>query len=57
MHRLRVLSALLLLLPFLLVVQFGSPLHLHLLVSVANLRCGWEFAWLCPGGRTLGWRC
>ena len=54
MHRLRVVSALLLVLPFLLVVQFGSPSHLHLLVSVAILLCGWEFAWLCPGGGDAG---
>ena len=54
MHRLRVVSALVLVLPFLFVVQFGSPLHLHLLVSVAILLCGWEFAWLCPGGGDAG---
>ena len=54
MHRLRVVSALVLVLPFLLVVQFGSPSDLHLLVSVAILLCGWEFAWLCPGGGDAG---
>ena len=54
MHRLRVLSALLLLLPFLAVVQFGSPLHFHLVVSLVILLCAWEFAWLCPLGADLG---
>jgi phosphatidate cytidylyltransferase len=50
MHRLRVLSALLLLLPFLLVVRFGSPFQFDLLLSSAILLCAWEFAWLCPVG-------
>jgi phosphatidate cytidylyltransferase len=54
MHRLRVVSALALVLPFLLVVQFGSPSHLHLLISVAILLCAWEFAWLCPAGGNAG---
>ena len=54
MHRLRVVSALLLLLPFLLLVQFGSPFLFHLLVSLAILLCAWEFAWLCPDGADLG---
>jgi phosphatidate cytidylyltransferase len=54
MHRLRVVSALALVLPFLLVVQFGSPSHLHLLISVAILLCAWEFAWLCPVGGNAG---
>ena len=54
MHRLRVLSALLLLLPFLAVVQLGSPLHFHLVLSLAILLCAWEFAWLCPLGASLG---
>lgn len=54
MHRLRIVSALVLVLPFLLVVQFGSPISLHLLVSVAILLCAWEFAWLCPGGGNAG---
>jgi len=53
MHRLRVASALLLLLPFLLLVQFGSPLPFHFLVSLAILLCAWEFAWLCPDGGDL----
>ncbi len=50
MHRLRVLSALLLLLPFFLIVRFGSPFQFHLLLSAAILLCAWEFAWLCPVG-------
>mgnify|MGYP000864742432 CR=1 FL=1 len=54
MHRRRVFSALLLLLPFLAVVQLGSPLHFHLLLSLAILLCAWEFAWLCPGGASRG---
>lgn len=54
MHRRRVLSALLLLLPFLAVVQLGSPLHFHLLLSLAILLCAWEFAWLCPVGASRG---
>jgi phosphatidate cytidylyltransferase len=53
MHRLRVLSALLLIPPFLLLVQFGSPLQFNLVVSVATLLCAWEFAWLCPLGADL----
>ena len=53
MHRLRVLSAVLLIPPFLLLVQFGSPLHFNLLVSLATLFCAWEFAWLCPLGADL----
>ncbi len=54
MHRLRVLSALLLLLPFFLIVQFGSSLQFNLMVSLAILLCAWEFAWLCPLGADLG---
>jgi phosphatidate cytidylyltransferase len=54
MHRLRVLSALLLLLPFLLFVQFGSPFPFHVLLSFAILLCAWEFAWLCPVGTDVG---
>ena len=54
MHRLRVLSALLLLLPFVAVVQLGSPLHFHLVVSLAIVLCAWEFAWLCPLGASRG---
>jgi phosphatidate cytidylyltransferase len=53
MHRLRVLSALLLLLPFFLIVQFGSSLQFNLMVSLAILLCAWEFAWLCPLGADL----
>jgi phosphatidate cytidylyltransferase len=54
MHRLRVLSALLLLLPFFLIVRFGSPFQFHLLLSAAILLCAWEFAWLCPVGADRG---
>ncbi len=54
MHRLRVLSALLLLLPFLAVVQFAPPLYLHLVLSVAICLCAWECAWLCPVGASRG---
>ena len=39
MHRLRVLSALLLIPPFLLLVQIGSPFHFSLLVALAILLC------------------
>lgn len=53
MHRLRVLSALLLIPPFLLLVQIGSPFHFSLLVALAILLCAWEFAWLCPVGADL----
>jgi len=53
MHRLRVLSALLLIPPFLLLVQIGSPFHFSLLVAIAILLCAWEFAWLCPVGADL----
>jgi phosphatidate cytidylyltransferase len=53
MHRLRVASALLLLLPFLLLVQFGSPLLFHLVISLVIALCAWEFAWLCPDGADL----
>jgi phosphatidate cytidylyltransferase len=54
MHRLRVLSALLLLLPFLLFVQFGSPFAFHLLLSLAIVLCAWEFTWLSPVGADFG---
>ena len=54
MHRLRVLSAFLLLLPFLLLVQFGSSFQFNLLLSLAILLCAWEFAWLCPVGAEPG---
>jgi phosphatidate cytidylyltransferase len=54
MHRLRVLSALLLLLPFFLIVRFGSPFQFHLMLSAAILLCAWEFAWLCPLGADRG---
>jgi phosphatidate cytidylyltransferase len=50
MHRLRVLSALLLLVPFFLIVRFGSPFQFHLMLSAAILLCAWEFAWMCPLG-------
>lgn len=40
----------LLLLPFFLIVRFGSPFQFHLMLSAAILLCAWEFAWLCPLG-------
>lgn len=54
MHRLRFFSALLLIPPFLLLVQFGSPFHFSLLVAAAIAFCAWEFAWLCPVGGSAG---
>lgn len=54
MHRLRVLSALLLLLPFLAIIQFAPPVYFHLVLSVAIFFCAWEFAWLCPTGAGRG---
>jgi phosphatidate cytidylyltransferase len=50
MHRQRVLSALLLIPAFLLLVQFGTPLHFSLVVSVAVGLVAWEFSRLCPAG-------
>lgn len=50
MHRQRILSALLLAPPFLLLVHFGSPLHFWLLVSLAIGLAAWEFSRLCPAG-------
>jgi phosphatidate cytidylyltransferase len=54
MHRQRVLSALLLIPPFLLLVQFGSPLHFGLLVSLVIGLAAWEFSRLCPAGTDPG---
>jgi phosphatidate cytidylyltransferase len=54
MHRLRVLSALLLIPPFLLLVRFGSPFQFALLVSVAVGLGAWEFSHLCPVGTDRG---
>jgi phosphatidate cytidylyltransferase len=50
MHRQRILSALLLAPPFLLLVHFGSPFHFGLLISLAIGLAAWEFSWLCPAG-------
>jgi phosphatidate cytidylyltransferase len=54
MHRQRVLSALLLILPFLLLVQFGSPFHFALLISLVTGLAAWEFSRLCPAGADPG---
>ncbi len=54
MHRQRVLSALLLIPAFLLLVQFGSPLHFALLVSLVIGLAAWEFSRLCPVGTDAG---
>lgn len=54
MHRQRVLSALLLVPPFLLLVHFGSPLHFALLVSLVIGLAAWEFSRLCPAGTDPG---
>jgi len=48
MHRQRILSALLLIPPFLLLVQYGTPLHFSLLLSLTIALGAWEFARLCP---------
>jgi len=50
MHRQRILSALLLAPPFLLLVHFGSPLHFGLLIGLAIGLAAWEFSRLCPAG-------
>lgn len=50
MHRQRIVSALLLVPPFLLLVHFGSPFHFALLVSLAIGLAAWEFSRLCPAG-------
>ena len=54
MHRQRILSALLLIPPFLLLVHFGSPLHFALLVGLAIGMGAWEFSRLCPAGTDAG---
>jgi len=54
MHRQRILSALLLIPPFLLLVHFGSPFHFTLLISAAIALCAWEFSRLCPVGGDAG---
>jgi phosphatidate cytidylyltransferase len=54
MHRQRVLSALLLIPPFLALVHYGSPLHFSLLVSLAVGLVAWEFSRLCPAGGVAG---
>jgi phosphatidate cytidylyltransferase len=54
MHRRRVLSALLLVPPFLLLVEFGSPLHFSLLMGLVVGLTAWEFSRLCPAGVDAG---
>lgn len=54
MHRQRVLSALLLIPPFLLLVHFGSPLHFALLIGLVTGLAAWEFSRLCPAGADRG---
>lgn len=54
MHRQRILSALLLLLPFFLLVRFGSPFQFALLIGLAVALCAWEFSRLCPAGADAG---
>lgn len=54
MHRQRVLSALLLIPPFLLLVHYGSAFHFALLVSLVIGLGAWEFSGLCPVGRDAG---
>lgn len=54
MDRQRVLSALLLVPPFLLLVHFGSPLHFALVVSLVIGLAAWEFSKLCPAGTDPG---
>jgi len=54
MHLTRVLSAAVLIPPFLLLVQFGSPLSFGLLVALAAGLAAWEFARLCPAGTDAG---
>jgi phosphatidate cytidylyltransferase len=48
MHRQRVVSALLLIPPFLLLVRYGTPVQFSLLVTLAIALGAWEFARLCP---------
>jgi phosphatidate cytidylyltransferase len=54
MHRQRVLSSLLLALPFILLVHFGSPLHFAFLIGLAIAVGAWEFSRLCPAGTDVG---
>jgi phosphatidate cytidylyltransferase len=54
MHRQRILSALLLVPPFLLLVRFGSAFHFALLVGLAIGIGAWEFSRLCPAGTDRG---
>ena len=54
MHRQRILSALLLIPPFLFLVRFGSSLHFALLVGLAIGLAAWEFSRLCPAGTDPG---
>jgi phosphatidate cytidylyltransferase len=50
MHRLRVLSAVLLLPPFFLLVQFGPVWLFHLVTAAIVVLGAWEFGRLCPAG-------
>jgi len=54
MHRQRILSALLLIPPFLLLVHFGTPFQFMVLISAAIALAGWEFSRLCPVGGDAG---
>ncbi len=50
MHWKRIFSALVLIPPFLLLVQFGPPLLFALVVGLVIALAAWEFARLCPVG-------
>ncbi len=50
MQRQRIQSAVVLVVPFLLLVQFGSPFQFSLLIGLAVALAAWEFAGLCPAG-------
>ncbi len=54
MHRQRILSALLLIPPFLLLVHFGSPFHFSLLVGLVICLAALEFSRLGPAGTDWG---
>ena len=54
MHHQRILSALLLIPPFLLLVHFGSPLHFSLLVGLVICLAAREFSRLGPAGTDWG---
>ncbi len=54
MHRLRVLSAVLLLPPFFLLVQVGPPWLFHVVTAGIILLSAWEFGRLCLAGSDIG---